>query len=452
MKRYSVLLLVLLLCIVLSVACAEGQLLQDEQPPKLVAKTNEAGESIVAEISDAQGGLLEQIKDDGTLVLTDVHHRAIAEEMIVRERLTMAYLSVMDDVHHSDVTCLLHDHHDVKVDINDVLKSLGESIDAHDLIMYELFDVSLPGAEEDALMADGGVLSMTLEVMPYQSVPLIVLFTPDGLNWQVLPFEVVNSKCFALNLSSEGTVALLCNGREQANIGGESQNAERDPLNALDGDSNAASFTPSVVGKFAPGLVGFLGSGGELFIGRISDDDGNVVIEVPDRNYVLSYSVAERKLVLDIMTYEHLDWAYNSILEAGSVGNLYTENVNAEDEADLTLAAGLNEYLKQMGFDLTHEQLVVKDLFEVSAYGDYLHYLYDDTYSLEVTFAANVDPEKPLVIIHSADSEHWHIHDHNDMTINPDGTVTLKLYDLGVVAFLVEAETEVDETGAVQAP
>ena len=71
---------------------------------------------------------------------------------------------------------------------------------------------------------------------------------------------------------------------------------------------------------------------------------------------------------------------------------------------------------------------------------------------MELTFDANLDPNKPLVVIYSADSEHWGILDQSNVTFNADGTVTLKLYDLGVVAFLVEAEFDVNEAEAVQAP
>ena len=452
MKRYFALLLMfcMMLCLALSTASAEGQILQDEQPPKLVAKTNEAGESIVAEICDVQKSVIEQIKYDGTLALTDVHFRATVEDEMVSQRLTAAYLGVMNDVHYSDVKCLLHeDHPNVKADIDDAVRSL--EVDAYDLVMYELFDVSLAGEEKDALLADGGVLSMTLEVMPHQSVPLVVLFTPDGIKWQVLPFETVDDKRFAIELSCEGTVALLADGREYAGIGDAAQ-GDSDTIGNYAMETVTNPFTPSVAGKFSPMLMGFMGLGGETVIGRISNGVGGTTIEIPDNNVVLTYSVAERKFALDIQTFEHLEWAYNSILEVGSVGNLYTENVDAENEEGLTLAAGLNEILKQMGLELTHEQLAVKDLFEVTAYGDYLPPLYDETSYMELTFDANLDPNKPLVVIYSADSEHWGILDQSNVTFNADGTVTLKLYDLGVVAFLVEAEFDVNEAEAVQAP
>jgi len=64
----------------------------------------------------------------------------------------------------------------------------------------------------------------------------------------------------------------------------------------------------------------------------------------------------------------------------------------------------------------------------------------------------DLDPEKPLVVIHSPDSKHWHVHEPEDVVLHADGSVTLKMFDLGSVAFLVPVEEAIDAEAAVQSP
>lgn len=455
MRRFFA--LMLMACMLMStVAFAEqSTVLQDEQPPKVVTTVNEEGETIIARICDVHGNVIAEIKDDGTLVLTDVHHREDAGSSIVVTRLTDAYASIMDDVHHSDVECQLHDH-DVKVDINDVLASLNEDIEAYDLVMYELFDI-MPSEEIAGLLVDGNYLEVTLELVEEQTLPMITMFTPDGRLWNVIPTESAGDNRFTVRLTEPGTVALLSDGRETAGIGESVQRV----VTVIPGEDagefgiDMPNFTPSVSGKPAPQMVTFVGEDGETYIGYIRNNGGDIEILVPDKNYVHVTSVAERDHIADIQTHEHLEWAYDSILEVEDVGELFTEHdmsVVIPDHAHGTIAGLLDETLAQMGLDLTHDQLVVKDLFEVTAYGEYLHHLYDEDYYLEVTFDASLDPDRPLVVIHSPDSMHWHVHSPEDVVLNADGSVTLRMYDLGSVAFLVAADETVDAETAVQSP
>jgi len=456
MKKFF--LMVLAVCMLMSmVAFAEqSPVLQDEQPPMVVTYVNEAGEVIAARICDKDGNVLAEIKDDGSLVMTDVHFRETAEIEIVVTRLTNAYNSVMDDVHHADVECKLHDH-DVKVDIDTVLSAIDHEMDSHDLVMYEMFDVMIPD-EAAALLVDGNYLELTLEVtQEHQNQPLITIFTGDGTEWMVLPTEDAGEDRFTVRMPKRGTIALLSDGRETMGIGQEVQRV----VAVIPGEDageygiDLSNFTPSVSGKSAPQMVTFVGEDGEVYVGYIRNRTGDVEIKVPDRNYILITSVAERNHIVDIQTHEHLEWSYDRIIAAEDVGELYTEHdlsLPLEDHEHGTIAGLLDATLAEMGLDLTHDQLVVKDLFEVSAYGDYLHHLYDEEYYLEVTFDANLDPNKPVVVIHSPDSKHWHVHPIDDVAMNADGTITLQMYDLGAVAFLVEAEEVVNEETAVQSP
>ena len=449
--------LVLVLCMLMSAAAVaeQNEILQDELPPKAVTYVNEAGETIVAKVCDKDGNVLAEIKDDGGLVVTDVHARGNAAEVVVT-RLTGAYESVMDSVHHANVECKLHEH-EVKVDVDLVLQSLNKDIDSHDLVMYEMFDV-MAADEIGELLTDGAYLEMTFELIcEHQNLPLVTLFTGDGTEWMVLPTVDAGEKRFTVQLPKRGTLALLSDGHESMGIGQSVQRVETTVPGTEGGEYglDMSNFTPSVSGKSAPQVSTFTDDDGETYVGYIRSREGDLEIRVPDKNYIVITSVAERDYIADILTHEHLEWSYDGIIQAEDVGELFTEHdksVVIPDHEHGTIAGLLDETLKEMGLDLTHDQLVVKDLFEVTAYGDYLHYLYDENNYLEVTFNANLDPSKPVVVIHSPDSKHWHVHPTDEFAVNENGAVTLKMYDLGAVAFLVEAEEEIDLETAVQSP
>lgn len=452
----KILTLVLAVCLLMSAAALaeESPFLQNEMPPELVTTPNSLGEMIGARLCDAQGSVLLEVKDDGSLILTDVHQREAAENETVADRLTNAYNDVMDDVHHADVECDLHDH-DAKVDVDAILASIDPSMDSHDLVMFEFFDVMTSG-EIAALLTDGSYLELTFELEEGQSLPLITMFTNDGVDWHVIPTTPVSERRFTVRLSEPGTLALLNDGRESMGVGQDGRHV----ITVIPGEEGdeiieSRNFTPSVSGKSAPQIVTIPGTEDEIYVGYIRNRAGDMEIPVPDKNYIIITAVSERNYTGDIQTHEHLEWAYDDILEVEDVGDLFTEHdlsVVIPDHEHGTIAGLLDEELARRGLDLTHDRLVVKDLFEVSAYGDYLHPLYDEENYLEVTFEANLDPDKPLVVIHSMDSVHWHVHPAEDAVIHSDGTVTLRMYDLGVVAFLVESEEEVDAETAVQSP
>ena len=443
MKRFFALMLVL--CMLLGAAAmAETRVvLQDEMPPMVVTSANAAGEIIVAKVCDATGNVLAEVKEDGSLQLTDVHFRSLVSDSAISARLGASYVGVMEDVHHSDVECKLHQH-EVKVDINDILNSLQLSLDAHDLVMFELYDVALHGDAAIALaQAEGNYVEITFALNEYQPMPAIIMYTVDGENWQVIKHTDGAGKTFTVQLPADGTIALLADGTAAMGIGADP--SDDDPSLPA-GDQPGNNFTPSVSGKDAPAIVTSEDANGEAIVGHIISDDGSLNVPVPDRNYVVPTAVSERDYTADIQTHEHLEWAYDSILNAADVGDLYTG-------LDLaTIAAQLDEVLAKQGLGITHDQLVVKDLFEVTAYGDYVDYLYDPANYLEITFDANLGGAKLLAVIHSADSVHWHVHPIEEFAVSANGYVTLKMYDMGAVAFLVEGEEVVNAADAVQSP
>ena len=431
MKKFLSLVLAASMMLGAAALCESGAV-QNELPPELVA----------ASVNDAQGALVAEVTEEGGVVLTDVHARETVEAEEVKVRLTAAYEGVMKDVHHSDVLCALHQHI-VRVDIDDVLANVDPELDAHDLVMSELFDVEF-SQDVKAQLVNGNTARVTLQLDSWTPMPLIVLYSANGDDWTVILYETVGEQQIVVDLSAAGTVALLSDGRVVAGIG-EAPEQEVAATNVYSEPVEADNFTASATGKPAPGVELIPGEDGETYVGEIGNNNDETRVLVPNRNYVLVTAPVESTFNPDVQTYEHLAWAYNSIMLADNVGTLPSEQAG-------TIAADLDALLQAMNAGLTHDQLVVKDLFEVSAYGDYLDYLYDDAYYLEMTFVTDVDPDKTVVVIHSYDSVLWHVHPAEDVVVHEDGKVTLRMYDLGTVAVLVEAEDAVSMENAVQSP
>lgn len=443
MKKF--LSLVLIACMMLTAAALaeEAFVVQDKLPPALVTTVNANNESVEAIIYNAQGDVIAEITE-GAVVLTDVYYRTQIEDETAQNRLTSAYEGVMSDVYHGDVECALHEHA-VKVDIYAVLASLDSDLDAHDLVMYELFDVHF-GETVEEMLNNGAYAQVTLQLADHQPLPLVVMFSGDGDNWTVIPYTSNGDLQITVNLHGSGAIALLCDGRAVMGIGEEPETVVI-PGEGTTDEETSDNFTPSVSGKPAPTIEIITGTDGEEYVGVIGNNNDDTTVQVPNRNYVIVTAPAGRTYNFDIQTHEHLDWAYMGILEAENVGALPSDSHEGNIEADL------NERLQEMGLDLTCEQLVVKDLFEVSAYGEYLHYLYDENYYLEITLETDLDSSKPVVVIHSPDSVHWHLHPIGESEVHEDGRITLRLYDLGTIALLVEADDVLmNVENAVQSP
>ena len=437
MKKFLSLVLAALMLLG-SVAMAQT-VVQDEQPPKLVPAGEVDGAAVLATVYNAQGEVIAQITDEATVILTDAHGREDAENEAVSARLVSSYEGVMGDVHHADVECKLHEH-EIKVDINTVLASLEQEIDAHDLVMYALFDVQF-SAEVEALLVDGAYIQITLALEENQPLPLIVLNSDNGVDWSVISYESGAAKQITLKLDASSTVALLADGTKLMGIGEEPE--EKETTIPGEGEEGGDNFTPSATGKPAPELEVIDDEDGNEYVGSIGNNLDDEKVLIPNRNYVLVTSLLESAKNYDVQTYEHLHWAFDSILKAANVGELYS------DTHEGNIAADLDAVLAQMNLDLTHDQLVVKDLFEVTAYGDYLHYLYDENYYMELTFKTDLNPNQAVIVLHSADSVHWHIHPIEEATVHADGSITLNLYDLGAVALVVENPNPVNNGEAV---
>lgn len=423
--------LIVCLCMLLTAtAFCEADLLQNEMPPMLVKAELDNGTEAV------------EVLDDGSLVLTDVSARNEAE----MARLTAAYEGVMGGVHFSDVPSMLHEDV-VKLDINEALKGTEEELTAHDLVMIELFDIAV-GEELTEKLVDGAYLEMTLEMPENQAMPMMLLFTPDGAEWRVYEdWNIAGDNTLAVRVTEGGVMAFL-----KVELSSEDEIVDEDAeVTDPEGvftpnDNQNPNFTPSVSGKPAPSLKTETGVDGVSYVATIYTKTGEVVANIPDYDYLLVTPVSESQFNADIMTHEHLQWAYDLILNCTNVGELLSA------DGENTIAAEIDAMLLAMNAELTHEQLVVRDLFEATVYGEYVDHMYNEDHYIAMTFLTDVDPEETLVVLCSEDSVHWYPVPAENVTVNSDGSVTLRTEGLGVFAFLVEAEAELNAEEAVSSP
>lgn len=397
MKKLISLLLTLcmLFTVMLSSGLAEG--------PQLIPQTIGEEENVIAVVYDASGNVIAQFKNDGSLTLS-------SDPDMSSDRLAAAYADVLGELHPFNMDSAAAGRI-IKSDIDALLEGMG--VNAYEMVLFALIDVQLP-AEVEALLTNGAYAEVVLNV-PGASAAMVTLFTADGSSWHTAS-TASGDNGIIVRLPASGTLALFANGSGEGGIGiGEPVN--RQP----------ATENPSVTGDVAPQIVPFVVDGTE-YAAALSNGEN-----VLNMNYVVVTGVAERHTALDLRTYVRLDRAYNAITAAGSVGDL----PSADGQ---TLASALPA-----------GDLIVRDLFEVTAYGDCLDAM-AAAGTLEVTLNANLDPAKPLTVIHSLDGITWNVVDAANVTVNDDGTVTLKLAELGVVAFLVEAEYNIDAQDAVMAP
>ena len=426
MKKMIALLMALcLLMTAFGVVAEETRpVVQDEKAPAIVLK-DVNGKKVAATIYDTNGNVLAELLDDGSLQLTDVHHRESADD-----RLGHAYDQLMHDVHFSDVEAIDHDEK-LKKDINERISTT--ELNAYDLLTYEVFDVMINSPEGAALLTDGAYVEFTVELLEGQTAPMLVKFSEDGEHWKLLDSYTVDGKQVTLRLEKQGVVCFI---KPYEVVPGTSYTYTyvEEVYGAYPSTSeiDQTIFTPSVSGKPAPELVPTITEDNQIVVGYIYTTESTEPIVLTQEDHLLITPVSESAYVDDVTIYEHLQWSYDDILEAEEVQHIQTD-----------LGAQIDEQLAAGGFEQTHADLVVRDLFDVTYYGDHVEQFYNPETLVELTFEEKeLNFSDPLVVLHSHDSINWHVVPIDQVQVNDNDTVTMKLDGMGVVAFLVERGEE----------
>lgn len=432
----------------------EGVILQDMKAPEVVAEAANDGTAAYAVLSDSNGNEVAVITDRAQVGIVDVSERGDVADDKVAARLSGAYDDMMYDEHFSDVKSLKHDG-DLKIDINEALSS--QDLLAYDLVMYEKFDLTLYGDYADYLTTEGGSVKMTFKLQDWQPAPNMVVSSSDGKEWHIVEDVVSNGdQTITISFNELGVVAFLLS---QENVIALTETYQDIILGSTEGAEGtegteiyAASmmrrmFTPSVSGKPAPSLIAFTDENGEVYIASIQNRAKTTYVPVANDMKLVITPVSARDYVVDIQIHEHLKWAYAQILNAQTLNDLPVE------EGAEGLGASIDALLSAMNTGLVYQDLVVRDLFEVTLYGERLDYLYADDQYLEAEFDVDLAQGDSLVVLVSDDSATWSVLPAEDVTINASGSVTVRLSELGAVAFAVQAEDQsINMEDAVMSP
>lgn len=189
-------------------------------------------------------------------------------------------------------------------------------------------------------------------------------------------------------------------------------------------------FVSSIANKGAPDLVEFTAESGEVAVGYVRDQNDQIV-EVITADEVMITAVGEAETSGDISAEakEVLLRVYEELCEPGA--SLAKLCAALNDDVAAALGAGNNA-----------DNLVVKDLFDLTLLGDAAAAMTEDRYA-ELTFDISL-PKDSYVAAMVYANDGWLA---SSIVNNGDGTVTCKLDATGPVAFMVPGATSGADTG-----
>lgn len=359
-------------------------------------------EAASAVVFDANGNEVAQAAE---AILVDISERATTEDAVAAEYLNSVYLNM----------------------------AIGgeDSFNTKDQVIVEAFYAALPA---ETVIPEGGSVEFTVEVEDAAAIAAAA-FTKDGLAWESAEMTVNGDGTVTVRVSEAGVIALLVDHEyfesktetETDSETVETEGTDSDVPSVLPG----VHFTPSVQGKPAPEVIlDFEGNAGTIKTVETTTST-TTTIPVPNDGRLVITSVADKDDAEDLIVREHLDWAFNTIKATDDLGML-----TAADGSELS--AAINAVLEAMNAGLTASDLVVRDLFEVSLYGELLNTFYANDSELIVSFDLGLAQGDALVVLTCADGASWKVLPAEKVTVNADGSATVALAELGVVAFLVE--------------
>ncbi len=196
----------------------------------------------------------------------------------------------------------------------------------------------------------------------------------------------------------------------------------------------AADFTPSVEAKPAPPIVSMKDLSGATVDAIIYDTNGNEVIGVPTGGLTVTPISEVNQATENIRNM--LQTAYDQLNSPNSIE---------------VLRPVLELSLGEISDDLSVDDLVIVDLFDVSIPQSYEDYLTYDGNKMMVRFAVDISQNAPLIAMINCDilaGEDWHVIPQNNITRNQDGSVSITFDKFCPVIFLTDGgQITIDPTG-----
>ena len=185
MKKLALFLSVLLIAVTLaapaSAAVNFNPSVEQKPAPTVDPITDSNGNQVSAIIRDQNGEEVHGVSiDSGELIVTPISQASQAAQAI-SEMLTNAY----EQIQQADTIA------DLVPTIGDFLQTIGSASQVADLVVRDVFDVSLTGAAAEYLAQEGNNITLRFDVGVAPSATLIVLHNYEGSNWEVIDDDKV---------------------------------------------------------------------------------------------------------------------------------------------------------------------------------------------------------------------------------------------------------------------
>lgn len=196
----------------------------------------------------------------------------------------------------------------------------------------------------------------------------------------------------------------------------------------------AADFTSSVTGKSAPEIVTTTNSSGETVAAIIYDANGKEIASIPVGSLTVT-PVSEAKTA-NASVSKQLTAAYEQLKTTPLV----------------SIAPALADAVKTYSPQMTVEDLVVRDLFDVSLDDSAKEQLAKNGNAIKIQFALNLPSDALLLVLHNTEGTTWELIADNKVVRNSDGSVTVEFDSLSPIAFLTDGRSLATDPNAPTSP
>lgn len=185
MKKLALFLSVLLIAVTLAAPASAAvnftPSVEQKPAPTVDTVTDSSGNQVSAIIRDQNGEEVHGVSiDSGELIVTPISQASQAAQAI-SEMLTNAY----EQIQQADTIA------DLVPTIGDFLQTIGSASQVADLVVRDVFDVSLTGTAAEYLAQEGNNITLRFDVGVAPSATLIVLHNYEGSNWEIIPDDRV---------------------------------------------------------------------------------------------------------------------------------------------------------------------------------------------------------------------------------------------------------------------
>lgn len=392
MKSISKIAAVLMAALLMSTCVFAVELAPDigsRKVPTLVVRTDELGNTTGAIIRDPEDNHVTDVLDD-EMILTPISEIEQAMEKI-QEELKNAYGQLENADSIGDLGIDPDDHHD--------------PVALEDVIVRNLVNVTLDDEHREYLEDDHSI-TLIFELEDGHENLIVLEHTCED-TWEIVPRENIfidENHAMHITVGNVQHIAFV--------------------------HTCGTEFTESVMQQSAPELVGL-----EDEFALIFDENGSIVYRVQEHEITIT-AVAERENASATIR-DDLERAYTQIRAAQSISDF------APDAAAV---------LAQYDPKLSLENMVVRDLFDITLNDVAANWLNQDGHSIVLTFKLGLKPDDVLLVMTNHVGNQWKTVPRNDVVIHENGNVTVKFDALSPIAFVVESSALNVAEGAPDSP